>query len=252
MKLLMAASFIPLVGMTANKAFQRTASLRAAAAERRMKTNTVLRTMVMAFTLFSGGAAASGEEAFWKWFVKNEPRLFSFEGNQEAIFAELGERMERVHGDLTFEFGPVHDGKREFVISAGGIKAAFPAVEALHSKAPSLPRWTWVKYRPRRLPLNDIDFGGKSVKVDDVRYLLAKDGDKVGVLMFFDGYNEKEKATFGQIGYLFLDEALGEHSVETEVGFIEFFGRNSKHFARSRPLRELAAHFDEQLGRITH
>jgi len=113
----------------------------------------------------------------------------------------------------------------EFVISAGGIRAAFPAVYALYDNAPVLPRWTWVKFRPRRLPIHDVDFGGKKVRAEDVRYLLAKDGEKVGIVLFFDGYNEPQKATYGQIGYLFLDEALGEYAVETQVGFIEFHSR---------------------------
>lgn len=154
--------------------------------------------------------------------------------------------------DLTFEFGPVKDGKREFVLSAGGIKAAFPAVEALYSKAPALPRWVWVKFRPRRVPINDLDYGGKKVRADDVRYLLAKDGDKVGIVLFFDGYSDAEKTTYGQIGYLFLDEALGEYAVETQVGFIGFDSRESKHFDRSHPLRELPGAFDEYFGRRVH
>lgn len=217
-----------------------------------MKTVNLFATALAGLTIFGSKAAASGEDAFWKWFVANEPRLFTFEADQEAVFDELGKQLKRVNGDLTFEFGPVNSGKREFVISAGGIKAAFPAVEALYGKAPALPRWVWVKYRPRRLPINDLEYGGKSIKVDDVRYLLAKDGDKVGVVLFFDGYNEKEKGTFGQIGYLFLDEALSEYSIETQVGFIEFQGRESEHFAHSHPLKELAAHFDELAGRKTH
>jgi hypothetical protein len=205
----------------------------------------------MAFTL-STRASASGEETFWIWFAANEARLFSFEKNQEVIFDELGAQMKRVNADLTFEFGPVKNGRREFVISAGGIRTAFPSVEALYNKAPSLQRWVWVKYRPRRLPINDLNYGGKSVKADDVRYLLTKDGDKVGIVLFFDGYKETEKGIFGQIGYLFLDEALGEFSVETWVGFIEFHGHDSKYFAQSHPLRELSAHFDEQVGRRTN
>jgi hypothetical protein len=202
--------------------------------------------------LFSIRASASGDEAFWMWFTANEPRLFSFEKNQEALFDELGAQMKRVNADLTFEFGPVENGRREFVISAGGIRAAFPSVEQLYNKAPSLPRWVWIKYRPRRLPINDLKYGGKSVKADDVRYLLTKDGDKVGVVLFFDGYKDEEKGTFGQIGYLFLDEALGEYSVETQLGFIQFQGHDSKYFAKSHPLRELPVDFDGQVGHRTH
>lgn len=207
----------------------------------------------MVFGIFSGKAGASSiEDEFWTWFVKNEQRLFTFESDRERVFDELGTKMRQVNRDLTFEFGPVQNGKREFVISAGGIKSAFPAVESLYARAPSLKQWIWVKYRPRRLPLNDLSYGGKEIKVDDVRYLLAKDGDKVGVVLFFGGYSEAEKTTFGQLGYLFLDEALGEYAVETQVGFIEFHGTESKYFAQSRPLRELPAQFDEHFGRKTH
>ena len=126
---------------------------------------------VMMFSLLGTQASASNEEAFWKWFVTNEPRLFAFESNQEAVFNALNKQLERVNGDLTFEFGPVRNGKREFVISAGGIKTAFPAVEALYAKAPALPRWIWVKFRPRRLPINNVEYGGKKIRADDVRYL---------------------------------------------------------------------------------
>src|SRR5579859_3139341 len=118
--------------------------------------------------------------------------------------------------------GPIKDCKREFVISAGAIRSGFPAVEAPYGVAPPLQRWIWVKYRPRRSPINDLEYGGKSIHADDVRYLLAKDGDKVGIVLFFDGYSDQQRSTFGQIGYLFLDEALGEYAMETRVGFVEF------------------------------
>jgi hypothetical protein len=217
-----------------------------------VKSSLAILAVSMVLSLFGTRASAGGEDAFWKWFEANETRLFSFEKNQEVIFDELSAQLELVSADLTFEFGPVANGRREFVISAGGIKAAFPYVEKLYDKAPSLPRWVWIKYRPRRLPINDLNYGGKSVKADDVRFLLAKDDDKVGIVLFFDGYNEEEKGVVGQIGYLFLDEALGEYSVETKVGFIEFQGHDSKYFAQSHPLRELPQKFDEQIERRTH
>jgi len=201
----------------------------------------------MAF--FSFGARASGEDAFWQWFQKNEVRLFTFEKDQEAVFNELGSRMKRVNADLTFEFGPVQNGRREFVISAGGIKSAFPSVDALYKKAPALPRWVWVKFRPRRDHIHDIKLGDKTIKASDVHYVLAEDGAKVGIVLFFDGYNEKEKSTYGQIGYLFLDEALGEFAVETQVGFIEFEPRTSRYFKDAMLLKELPQHFDEQTKR---
>lgn len=172
---------------------------------------------------------------------------------REAIFDEVGTEMRKVNDCLTFEFSPVlPDGKREFVISAGGIKAAFPAVEALYNKAPNLKRWTWVKYRPRRIPINDIEYADKKISSSDVHYILAKDGAKVGIVLFFDDYDEKEKTKFGQIGYLFLDEALGEYAVETQVGFIEMHSRESKYYSHAYPLKDLPGHFDEYWANSAH
>jgi hypothetical protein len=208
------------------------------------------RGLILIMSLFTFSSAFGGppEQQFWKWFEKNEKMLFDFEKDRENVFDILSKQIEKVHPDLTFEFSPVkEDGKREFVISAGGVKKAFPAVEALFDSAPNLARWQFIKYRQRRQPLNDLEYGGKSVKAQDVRYAMYKDGEKVGIVLFFDGYNDSEKNVFGNIGYLFLDEALGELDIETKVGFIEFHGRDSRQYENSRPLEELAENFDAYL-----
>jgi len=196
------------------------------------------------------------EQAFWSWFEKNQDDLYHFEKDREAVFDRLSAMMATVHDDLTFEFSSIRaDGTREFVIIAGGIKAAFSSVEALHAAAPELPRWTILKYRQRRSPINDLEFAGRKVKSSEVHYAIFKDDDpsKVGIMVFLDGYTEEYKGeVWGQIGYLFLDEALGEYDVETHVGAIVFFDRSSKYYEHARPLAELPSHFDEYLGRNTN
>ena len=77
------------------------------------------------------------ENEFWMWFTENAGRIFNFAENQEEIFSELHEELTKVHSDLTFEMGPISQGKREFVISASGIPGAFPAVSKLLNFAPS-------------------------------------------------------------------------------------------------------------------
>ena len=207
----------------------------------------------MSLFSFKNTFAASPEAKFWKWFVKNQDMLFDFEKDRENIFDNLSAEMNKVHPNLTFEFSPVLEtGKREFVISAAGIKDAFPAVEALYDSAPNLPKWVFIKFRPRRKALNDLSFGGKSIKASEVRYKMFKDQEKVGLIIFLDGYNDAEKDTYGNIGYLFLDEALGEYDIEMKVGFIEFHSRESEYFEGSRSLNELADHFDEYFKNTMH
>lgn len=97
----------------------------------------------------------SPEEKFWTWFLQNDENLFNFERNQEKVFDMLAYELSQVHPDLTFEFGPVLENtKREFVISAGGIKKAFPAVENLYNSSPKIEKWIITKFRPRREPLH--------------------------------------------------------------------------------------------------
>lgn len=81
---------------------------------------------------------------------------------------------------------------------------------------------------------------------------MFKDQDKVGLIILLDGYNDGEKDIYANIGYLFLDEALGEYDIEMKVGFIEFHSRESEYFEGARPLSELADHFDEYFKRNLH
>jgi len=195
----------------------------------------------------------SKEQVFWKWFERNQAEIYHFEKDREAIFDRLTAAMKKVHEDLTFEFGPIREGGwRELVISAGGIKSAFPSVEALHQAAPKLPKWKFLKFRQRHFPINDIEFADRKVRSSDVHYVIFKDEypNKVGIMIFLDGYSEEgEGNIWEQIGYLFLDKALGEYDVETHVGAIVFFDRSSKYFEHARSLAELPSHFDMRLGR---
>lgn len=199
----------------------------------------------MALSIF-GFNSKTPEQQFWNWFEKNQEMIFSFEKDRDNVFNKLAIQMKKVNEDLTFEFGPISkEGNREFVISADGIIKSFPSVEKLFKSAPQLKKWTIIKFRPRRKPMT-VNFGGIEVKPADVNCQLFKDNGKVGVMLFFKGFNSDEENSFSRIGYLILDQAIGEYDVETKVGFIEFSSQDSKYFENSFPLLELPSRFDEQ------
>jgi hypothetical protein len=54
------------------------------------------------------------EQQFWAWFEQNEALLFGFEHDQERIFHELTMALADVSPDLSFEFGPLSNGTRDF------------------------------------------------------------------------------------------------------------------------------------------
>ncbi|UCE65169.1 MAG: hypothetical protein JSU85_09840 [Candidatus Zixiibacteriota bacterium] len=202
----------------------------------------------MAFSLF-GSAVKSPEEKFWTWFEKNQNSLFNFEQERDRNFRLLAKEMKKINSNLTFEFGPIfNNGKREFVISAGGISEAFPKVESLFAAAPELDKWIFIKYRPRR-DLMPIEFGNEKIRPEDIKCQVFEDNDKIGILLFFEDYCDEKLELFGHIGFLMLDQALGEYDVATKVGFVEFAATDSEFYKYAHPITELRNCFDNYFGR---
>jgi hypothetical protein len=168
--------------------------------------------------------------------------LFNFEKNREQTFDRLGAEMHKLNSSLTFEFGPIENGKREFVISADGIKEAFPQVEALYAAAPSLPRWKFVRFRPRRKPM-DVDYGGISVKAASVAVQLVRNGQVADATVFIPNYSEADRKAFVSVAFLLLDGALGEYDVEMRVGQIKV-AATPKDQTTTSSLQDLPKAFD--------
>lgn len=186
---------------------------------------------------------------FWHWFIRHRAELFAFhEKQREKLFHKLALELQRVDPDLTFEFGPAGT-RREFVISAAGIKRAFPAVVALANAAPDLAEWEIVAFRPRRTTLCIVEFQGKRVAPEDVEFSLLDNGALAGIYLFIPGWSNKD-ATLGQIGYLMLDEALGEYDVETRVGLIKMMSPDADTNTKRYPFADLPRLFDELTLRL--
>jgi hypothetical protein len=192
------------------------------------------------------------QEQFWDWFVHHEAELFGFDPNREVererIFDEIARELRKVDSDLTFEFGP-NDTRREFIISAGGIRRAFPAVVSLMQAAPSLDRWQVTAFRPRRSPINTGEIQGKRVDPKEFQFSLRDNGKMAGIYLFIPGFREDD-VDFKQIGYLLLDEVLGEYDVESRLGLIKMFSPDTATDGERYFLADLPALLDELVSRL--
>jgi hypothetical protein len=197
---------------------------------------------------FSKSPAESREARFWRWFRDHEDGLFAFERDQKATLGALAKALDAVHPDLTYEIGPTMDGARELVLSAGGIRKAFPAVVALADAAPPLPRWRVTKFRPRRSVISDLNFGTMSLRSAQIAVAAERDGDRVALGVFIEGFALTKEHHYEQMAYLMLDEALGEYDMETKVGAVEFFALREPRDASLRPLEELGGVVDRLLA----
>lgn len=188
------------------------------------------------------------EEAFWKWFQANEVRLFDFEQDREKVFEELSRELKKVNPDLVFEFSPKKNEKRDFTVSADGIKDAFPAVIALVDKAPVLERWNILKFRQRGKPVVNIRLNGEELSTDQFKFTIEPDGEKAGITLYIDGYDPSRRDLFAKAGFLFLDNCLGEYDMETKVGFVEFGPASVSSSIPKQSLSELPETFDKFVG----
>jgi hypothetical protein len=186
---------------------------------------------------------------FWRWFRRSERRLLAFQPGDERTLDLLSDRLAAVHPDLTFEFGPHGAVPREFVLSAAGMKGAFPAVRALLAAAPPLPAWRLIAFRPRRYPISVVTIGGVTLDPDDIEVSLLHNGRIVGLHIFVPGLLDGD-TNFGQAIYLLLDEALGEETVETHVGPIEILPFEANTGGPRFPLPELPRRFDRLIATL--
>ncbi|HTY38428.1 MAG TPA: hypothetical protein VMH23_15015 [Bacteroidota bacterium] len=193
----------------------------------------------------------SKEDKFWKWFAENEDALFGFDPNdvatREVLFDKLQSKLHQVHRGLAFEFSPPGEATREFVISADGMKDVFRAVVSLSKSAPSLSRWKITAFRPRRSPIMPIEIGTSKIDPSELQFTLLHDGRNVGIQIFIPGVQEGE-LVWQQIGYLMLDQALGEFDVETRLGLIKILAPESHTDGVRHPFVELPTRFDQLIS----
>lgn len=168
-------------------------------------------------------AKETKEQKFWQWFENNQSTIFEFESNQESVFDSISENLNSYQEDLMFEISHVHDGKREFIISADGISDLFPAVEALKNSAPKFENWTIISFRPR---MNDyasfkLNYAGKELDPSKVWvYTRVKNG-KFDLIVYHPEYTDEEKNIFVSASYILLDMALGEYDVVKGIRYID-------------------------------
>ena len=188
---------------------------------------------------------------FWEWFVRHEALLHDFDPQQEAererIFDRLERELHKVDSYLAFEFGPKAP-TREFVISADGVRQAFPAVMSLVKMAPALERWKVIAFRPRR-DLSIVEAGGRSIDPDAVEFSLLDNGRMVGIHLFLPSFREGD-TDLEKIAYLLLADALGEYDLETDVGLLRMFPREAVANGRRYPLNELPQLFDQLASQL--
>jgi len=164
---------------------------------------------------------------FWKWFHKNSSQYFSFERDQDSLFDQLKNELNKIDSNLVFEFSPIlQDGKRNFVISADGIKSSFSSVIDLVESAPRMQAWNIIAFRQPKPITDTFQFSNINVKFSDIYFTAITDKNRLGLDMYIKDY--EESAEWTTLTYLLLDYILGEYDTELYISWIEKHTLKSK------------------------
>ena len=184
----------------------------------------------------------TAEEKFWSWFKNCEELYFRFEIDRDRLFGLLNKELTKIHSDLVFEFGPVENGKREFVISANGIKSAFPFVISLAESAPPLEKWTIIRFRQGRGP-SEISYGSVQLDSSDIYFEHAVDNDKIGIRLHIKDYVDNPE--WGMAIFIILDSTIGEYNTEMRISWIEKTRLDESRISSLKPLSDLPRIIDQ-------
>ncbi len=178
--------------------------------------------------------------SFWRWFGKNAGRIRAAVDRQDqsVTIHELGRRIAKAAPGVVHEIGKPDNETVELIFSADGMKAGVPGVLALMERAPRLDRFLFTAFRPRH-PGCSLKINDETYTPGELRYVSAADEAVLHLRIFVPGdHPERARET---IGFLLLDQVLGEYDVMTGLGRIDFV---SEAIDEGEPLTSLAAEFD--------
>ena len=189
-------------------------------------------------------------EAFWSWFQKNAGRITKGVNRQDykIIVHELGERIGKAAPSVVHEIGRFDANTVELILSADGMRANIPGVLALSRAAPRLEGFIFTAFR-RRWPKPGLGIYDAHIGMEDLRYVAEDDGDgRLDLTLYVRGdWDERER---NMIGFLMLDQALGEYDVMTGLGrvYIEAAAGDDE----GKPFAGLTAEFDAFRAETVH
>ncbi len=159
---------------------------------------------------------------FWKWFQANETALLTLMPENTRLWQELSRRIKTIHPNLTFEFNVVDEPPREFIVSANGDKAAFPAVRQTVAAAPPLPNWTLFAFRQPGKDFPSIELDGQQLEADNIFYRSTQRDGRLVLQIYLDGLTSQNERSMIHMTFLIFDSWFGEYDVESKLVLNEF------------------------------
>jgi hypothetical protein len=112
-------------------------------------------------------------DAFWRWFSQAASRLEADNFSDPDTLRQLDRHLFNVDSRLNWEIGPGATSPAQLVISPNFNPELVPICKSLLARAPQLPRWSFLMYKPRRPGADTVtvdDLGNEAITLDTSRW----------------------------------------------------------------------------------
>jgi hypothetical protein len=164
---------------------------------------------------------------YWLWWRSARDRIARAieDGTVEGLVSEISARVDAIHPGLAWELAPGARSSHAFVVSAEGNMQLRALGEAWLQAAPG-PDATWEYYAARQPASIEIELNvsGQTFKLDDATaiYTLDEDRQRLDVELFHPGFTGRDEHQRAIVGFLLMDQLLGEDGVERWLGEISW------------------------------
>lgn len=160
------------------------------------------------------------------WAKSVKVRSDSSAGQGSVFFSAAISALQTLHEELFLTIGP-QQARPEFIISANGNPALFPLVMRIVDATPqSVREHLDVRaLRPAQGFGSIVRLGDLVLDANNVRYISYPGHERLDVRFFIPGFTHLQDETGDQLAgalFLLLDHAIGEHSVATILGKMDF------------------------------
>jgi len=177
--------------------------------------------------LFKRGPAEPEIDDFWAWWPANRDRVataIATNGFDDRLVKDISRAVSTIDPAMAWELGPGTAAAHAFCISPEGNPALRPAALRWLADAPP-PDATW-EYHASKQPapsLSGLQVGGATFDLGATRAIASWDAvrQREDLKLWNPGFPSAPAGVRIQVGFIFLDNLLGEDAVERWIGEID-------------------------------
>lgn len=183
-------------------------------------------------------------DEFWNWFKKNQDDYFNLDPSNmdelNRLFDILQQQLSVIHEKLVFEFSAaLNNGKREFILSADGIRNAFPDLLYLYKRSPNFDNFIIIPFKQGFVGDPQIEFNnGFTLSWDKIMFKSEKTPEGLSIDFYIKDYDESD-GNFGVGLAILLDSYLGEYDAVMQIRHVTLHKLNPKDKKKLLEFKEL-------------